>query len=372
MTIINQDSGYLMIDIANAFAEAGHQVTLITGRLVQRSTPLHHSVKLQRVVRYNRNSIPGRLLSWFGAFFQMLFLLWFRHQKAHLFIVSNPPMAPLLPLFCSNPYSLLIYDVYIEKPGEFLPLKKKSPLAKLWAKLHTRVFAKADRIYTLTKGMQQSLEKFSNGVKVEVVPVWADTTYLKPMPRERNIFVKQHGLQEKFVVLYSGSFSLNNGVEHLAEVASLVHNKNICFLFIGEGIHKEKLIKKIKSLNLSNFLVLPWQEPDILPYSLASANIAVVTTGKMSSKKSVPSKLFSYFSVGKPILCIADKNSDLAGLVKDENTGEVFDHNETSKMASFIETLYVDNALSESYSKNALRAAKKFSKENAKHFVAHV
>ena len=39
ITIINQDSGYLMIDIANAYAEAGYEVSLIAGRLVERNTP---------------------------------------------------------------------------------------------------------------------------------------------------------------------------------------------------------------------------------------------------------------------------------------------------------------------------------------------
>lgn len=36
IVIINQDSGYLMIDIANAYVNEGFWVTLVTGRLVKR------------------------------------------------------------------------------------------------------------------------------------------------------------------------------------------------------------------------------------------------------------------------------------------------------------------------------------------------
>ena len=35
IVIINQDSGYLMIDLANAYNRAGYKVTLVAGRLVQ-------------------------------------------------------------------------------------------------------------------------------------------------------------------------------------------------------------------------------------------------------------------------------------------------------------------------------------------------
>ena len=73
IVIINQDSGYLMIDIANAIAGEKFNVSLITGRLVQRDKPLSESVNVNRVIKYNRDNKVLRLYSWVMAFFRYYF-----------------------------------------------------------------------------------------------------------------------------------------------------------------------------------------------------------------------------------------------------------------------------------------------------------
>ena len=369
ITIINQDSGYLMIDIANAFADAGHEVSLFTGRLLERNTPLHPSIKLQRVLHYKRNNIPARLLTWTGAFFQMLILIWFHHRKAHLFIVSNPPMAPLLPLFCSNPYSLLIYDVYVEKPRDFALLGKYSPLVFLWEKAHKRIFKKASHIFTLTDGMRETLERHSGGKPVKVVPIWTDNEFLKPLAKSENPFVKQHGLEDKFVVLYSGNIGASSGVEHLVKAAAQVNYPKVQFLIIGEGIKKEIIKKKIQELNLTNCLLLPWQETKVLPYSLASADLAVVSLGGSAAKRSIPSKLYNYLSVGSPILCLADAASDLAKMITKEGLGKSFEPTQYEEIAAYIENLSKNGIEHKSLKEKSLKASLNYTKENAKKII---
>lgn len=370
ITIINQDSGYLMIDIANTFVEAGYLVSLITGRLVIRNTMLHSSVRQHRIVKYHRRSIPSRLFSWLFGFIQILFLIWFRHPNDHLFIVSNPPISPLLPLFCRNSFSLLIYDVYIKKPVDFLPLKQKSPIAKLWKYLHIMTFKKAARIFTLTEGMKNTLDKYCSQKLVEVVPIWTDNDFLKPLEKSLNPFVVKHGLDKKFIVLYSGNLGATSGVEHLMEAAALVKNTGIQFVIIGEGIKKETIRKRIQELNLPNCLLLPWQETSELPYSLALADLAVVSLVSKSAKNAIPSKLFNYMSVGAPILCIADHYSDLASLVRIEDIGQSFEPGKNQQIADFILELYNNPDKLEHFRSKSLIVSKKFTKDNAKMFLS--
>lgn len=310
-----------------------------------------------------------RLVTWVIGFIQILFFIWIRHPKAHLFIVSNPPIAPLLPLLCSNPFTLLIFDVYIERPQDYALLGKSSPWVMLWKKAYISVLKKARQVFTITDGMKESLEKYSKGSLVEVVPIWTDNDFLKPIDRSENPFIKKYGLENKFVVLYSGNIGASSGVESLVEAANFIKNEHIQFLIIGDGIKRKQIQKKIRDLNLTNCRILPRQEIDILPYSLASANLAVVSLANKSSKNSIPSKLFNYLSVGASILCIANKDSDLARFVCKENIGICLDHSDKQEIAYQIEALSNNKAKILIYETNSLKASKNYVRDNAKKFL---
>jgi len=245
-----------MIDISNAFVDAGYNVSIIAGRIIARKSPLNQRVRKLKIVSYKRRSILTRLSTWLIGFTQILTLVWIQNPRDHLFIVSNPPLAPLIPLFCRNDYSILIYDVYIEKLDEYLLLKNKSPLSLIWKKAHMKVLRNAKKIYTLTDGMKETLEKYSRGNEVLVVPIWTDNEFLKPIDPSNNPFIIKHSLQNKFIVLYSGNIGASSGVEHIIEVASLINNDNIIFVIIGEGIRKDAIQRKIKDMAIINCLVL--------------------------------------------------------------------------------------------------------------------
>lgn len=364
IVFINQDSGYLMIDIVNAHVAKGYECVLITGRLVERNNLLDNRVKIEWIKKYNRNSITARVFSWVTAFIQIWVKVIFRYRKAKLFIVSNPPFIPLLILACKNNYSLMIFDVYIEKPAEIKYIRHLKLLVNIWQKAHRKVLAKAERIFTLTRGMANVLEKYSEGKKVEIVPVWTDNTYFSPIEKHDNEFLKLHSLIDKFIVLYSGNIGASSGVESIIEVARITKNKDIVFLIIGEGIRKGMLIKKSEEYALNNCVFLPWQDTKVLPFSMASADLALVTLANSASKRSIPSKFYNYLSVGAPVLAIANKESDLSNLIKYLEVGQSFDRKSINDISKYIEELYVNREKRQKYSNNALLASKKFTVEN--------
>ncbi|NEW84013.1 MAG: glycosyltransferase family 4 protein [Mariniphaga sp.] len=63
--------------------------------------------------------------------------------------------------------------------------------------------------------MKGVVQKYAEDQLVEVIPVWTDNTFLKPVEKLANPFVKLQGLQDKFVVLYSGTWGLRKGIEKL-------------------------------------------------------------------------------------------------------------------------------------------------------------
>jgi len=373
ITIINQDSGYLMIDIANSFANKGIETTIIAGRIVERNIPLNKNIKIDKIVRYNRKSILMRIITWITGFVQIWLHIITKHRDEELLIVSNPPFAPLVALFCKNKFNVLIFDLYIETLQEFHPFGNKSILVHLWKKLHKVIFNRAKTIFVLTEGMKQNLEKYISGKDIGVLTLWTDNKYIKPINRVDNHFIKQLGIENKFIVLYSGNIGYSSGVEDIVKLAErFADNRNICFLIIGDGILKSKIQDRIKYLNLNNCILLPWQEQVVLPYSLAAAHVSIVSLSANSSNNSIPSKVHNYISVGSPILCIADSDSDISKFVLSNNIGRSFKSNELDLAAGFIQYLYNNpNELVE-IKKHILHISGKFTSRNAWKYVQHI
>lgn len=358
-----------MVDIINQFTEDGYRCDLITGLLVERNRPLSKEVKVHKIIRYDNTTTFRRVFTWVWGTVQIFFLVLFSFRKAHLFIVSNPPMAVLIPRIVPNSFSLLIFDVYPDAITDLGILKKKSFIIKIWKKANQRVYSRAENVFTITEGMKESLMSYVRNKNIKVVPLWADNEFLSRISREENIFIKSHSLEGKFVVLYSGNIGISNDVEVLAEVAKLINNENVIFMIIGGGARKKHLEEKVENESLKNIIILPWQDVEYLPYTLSAANIGVVTLGKGASKLAVPSKIFSLLSVGVPIMGIAAQDSDLNNFIEAINTGKCFLPEDIEGMAQYIMRLADNPKQCEDLSNNALHASCLFTRKNAISFV---
>ena len=358
-----------MIDIANEFSNANWNCTLLSGRLVIRDKPLGKKIKFRKIIRYDRSNNFRRIFTWSIAFFQLLTLVLLRYRKSHLFIVSNPPFAPLLPLFCHNKFSLLIFDVYPDALTELGICPERSWVIRLWKKIYRRIFAKANQLFTITNGMKHVLQQYAGKKPVKVVPVWTDNNFLKPIPKDSNPFVLQHGLLNKFIVLYSGNLGYSHNIEVIIELAASIENPEILFLIIGDGDKKKQIQKKIHNHCLKNCMMLPFQKAADLPYSLSSADLAIVSLRTGASRLSIPSKTYNLMSVGVPLLCIAEQDSELAALVGRYDIGKCLSSDQLKEMKDFVNELHANPQELERLQENALTASLAFSPENAKKFL---
>lgn len=370
IVIINQDSGYLMIDMANAFKQQAYRVTLISGRLVERNTSLKNEIKQEKIIKYCKNSVFLRLFTWFWATIQIFFIVKFKYPKSELLIVSNPPLAPLLTLFLNNKYSILVYDVFPDVLVDSNIFKANSWLIRSWEKMNKKVFRNAQKIFTITDGMKSILCQYIETDNIKVVPIWADVEFLKPIDKSDNLFIKKHNLQDKFIVLYSGNIAKTGDADIMIELAKKTrYDADILYLMIGEGVNKNILQKQIEEFELNNCVMLPWQKTEMLPYSLSSASLAVVALGKTVSKIAMPSKLYSYLAVGSPILSISPSDSDLAKIVISNNIGQNFDVENIDDIHKFIISLKSDKVLQNQFHSNSLKTAQLFTSKNAYEFI---
>lgn len=369
VVLINQSTGYLMIDIVNAYADEYDKVSLIAGSVKVMERPLKDMVVVDKIIAYNRKSSIKRLFTWCWGTLQVFFKLLFNYKGYEVVYVTNPPMCYLLALFFKNFFSVIVYDIYPDALRN-IGIREGNMLYKCWERWNRRIFSKASKVITLSEGMGKILEKYVDKKRIRVVPNWVASEQFHPIEKNVNPFVQKYSLGDKFIVLYSGNIGYTHNVEYMIEVANFLKEEvDIQFLIIGEGKKKETLKNMVKEYGLSSCLFLTWQEREMLPYSLGAADVAVVTLNDETAQVSVPSKTYNLLAVGVPLLCIASKHSELAGLISCYNNGVCFDKNAIHSMADYILSLKNNLEYYKQLSDNSLNAAKYFTFQNAKKYV---
>jgi glycosyltransferase involved in cell wall biosynthesis len=368
IVLINQSCGHLMIDIVNAFYNSGKydHVALITGKLNKQNIELALSISLDKIKEYDKSSLFSRIYSWAIASIQIFFKLLFKYKNYDLFITSNPPFSTVLPLFLKNKFSLLIYDIYPDILINHRLLKDKFFVTRCWKNANRKVYKKAANIFTISEGMANRLSQYIDKNKIKVIPNWSDTNFLKPIAKEDNPFISNHGLENKFIVLYSGNMGATHDLETIIDVAEKLKNeKDILFLLIGDGFKKEIIESRVKKSSLENCLLLPFQKQENLPYSLGSADIGVITLDKETSSLSVPSKTYSLLAAGVPLLCITTSCSEISRITEEFQIGKTFKPDDVEKITEFILEMRRNKYLHNQYCLNARKASGNFTPRNA-------
>lgn len=368
--LINQSTGYLMIDIVNAYADQYKKVVLITGNIEKIERDIDKKVKVVHIISYNRTSAMKRTITWLWGTVQIFFKLLFNYWDYEIIYVTNPPMSYLLSIVFRRPFSIIIYDIYPDALKN-IGVSEKNFLSRVWAALNKILFKRAKKIITLSDGMANMIStNYNCDKKVIVIPNWSASELFIPRLKKENFFVSRHNLEDKFVVMYSGNIGYTHNIEIIIEVAKILKDhKEICFYFIGEGKKKELLISRVKEYGLTSCYFLTWQSKEILPYSLASADLALITLNEETAILSVPSKTYNLLAVGVPLMCIATKESELNSLVLKYKNGRCFNKDDVNEMAMYIMELQMNKELKSVLSENSLKASTNFSYINALKYV---
>lgn len=367
--LINQSTGYLMVDIANAYAKTYNDVTLITGQVLTLERPLDSKVKITKIITYNKKNSFTRIFTWIWGTLQILGKLIFKNREGKILFVTNPPLSYLLALFLNRIYSVLVYDIYPDALKN-ISISERNILYRLWGKLNKSVFRKAEQIYTLSEGMALKLSQYVKREAITVIYNWSGSENIKPIPKNENIFIKSQKIEDMFIILYSGNMGYTHNIEVIMDIAKFLKNeRDLIFLFIGDGKKKEKLIKVAKDENLNNCRFLEWQDSEMLPFSLAAADLGVVTLNEETAFLSVPSKTYNLMAAGVALLSISPKNSALSELIDRHTNGRNFTANQVSEICDFI--LYCKNHKNElkKLSYNSFIASKNYTFKNASHYV---
>ncbi len=157
--------------------------------------------------------------------------------------------------------------------------------------------------------------------KIEVIPNFADTGLIRPLPR-RNAFSAAHGLDDRFVVLFAGNIGLSQGLEHVLEAARrLAGHPEILFLIVGAGAAKPGLVDLAARLGLPNVRFLPFQPYQDIPEMYAASDAGLVPLKRGFTGESVPSKVLSILAAARPLIASVDEGSETWRLAREAGCG---------------------------------------------------
>jgi colanic acid biosynthesis glycosyl transferase WcaI len=189
------------------------------------------------------------------------------------------------------------------------------------------------------QGMAERLMK--RGVKpgqIRVIHNWTDDAEIVPISAEQNRLRKLWGLEDKFVVGYSGNLGRAHEFDTILAASELLrHQTRIVFLFIGRGHLHDQLTALVKSRGLaSQFRFLPYQERAQLKYSLAVPDLHWLSLKPALEGLIVPSKFYGIAAAGRPIIAITAANGEIAHLVRNSNCGRVIEPGAGEQLAAAI------------------------------------
>jgi colanic acid biosynthesis glycosyl transferase WcaI len=218
------------------------------------------------------------------------------------------------------------------------------------------IYRHADGLIGISEGFKRHfLEAGADEAKISVIPNWADPVSIQPSSKMTPLR-KEYGLEDRFVVLYSGSLSHNSSVDRLIEAAGRMGNLPITILLVGDGVRKKALETKAKSENLRNVVFAPFQPLSRYPEVLASADLTVVALNTPATLASVPSKIFKQMAAGRPILAVTEPGNELERMVVGHRMGICVSPRDPTAIAGKIISLFRNPGELQEMGENARRA----------------
>jgi glycosyltransferase involved in cell wall biosynthesis len=181
--------------------------------------------------------------------------------------------------------------------------------------------------------------------RFRLVPTGADNRIFFPLTQSTVA-------DNKFHILYSGTFIPNHGVMYIVEAARLLSNEPaINFEFIGNGPDREKAMEFAAQNKLTNVEFVEWMDKEQLMKHMNQADICLGAFGTTpQSLMTVQNKIFEAVAIGKPLI-----SGDSPAIRQVFTHGEnifLCDRASGSALAEAILTLWKDRPLREIISRN--------------------
>ncbi len=218
-------------------------------------------------------------------------------------------------------------------------MSKYNPLMVLFRLIEKYLYKKADRIIVLAPGSTGYLQE--NGVnpnKVVFIPNGVHLGHFQVIG-DKDALRESYGFK-KFTIVYAGAHGPANALHTILNAAALLRdNDGVEFLLVGDGVMKDQLVDKARSLDLENVRFMEPVARTEIPRVLKAADAGVITLKNVPSFAFgvSPNKFFDYMASSLPI--IAAVGGEINRIVSDNELGAAVPPEDHARLAEAVKYL---------------------------------
>lgn len=272
----------------------------------------------------------------------------------YVFSISQPPiLGGLLGVWGKwIKHAKYIYNIQDFNPEQVMAVNysKNKCLIKTMMFLDKFSCKKSDLIITVGRDLVETVHERFKGKKVPktvMINNWIDEKEIYPLAENHPKvmeFKQKYGLDNKFIIMYSGNIGLYYDLENLMKVIENFQpgtrtsdGKEVVFAFVGAGSVLDKLILYKQKKQMGNVVFIPYQNKKDLIYSLNAGDVHWVVNAKGIKGVSCPSKYYGIAAIGKPVLAILEKGSEIRCIIEETEGGLVCEPEDYQKVKENIQ-----------------------------------
>lgn len=347
------------------------------------------------VPEFTKSNKISRFKNILAYFFRARYATRMIEDVDYIMSVSQPPiLGGMLGVYgkkkCKNVGGgnpKFIYQIQDFNPEQVLAVKYSDNkfITDMMMKLDKRSCKNSDLVITVGRDLIETLDKrFEKDCvrkpKAMLINNWIDEKEIYPLfenhPRVK-AFKEKYGLNGKFTIMYSGNIGLYYDLENLMKVIEKFKDVRIApcerypegsrvvFAFVGAGAVLDKLILYKNARHLDNVTFIPYQDKENLIYSLNAGDVHWCVNAKGIKGVSCPSKYYGIMAVGKPVLGVLEKGTEVRCLIEKTSGGLVCEPGDYKSIEKNIRW-FIEHAGSDELEKMGMRERTYLMKELTK------
>ena len=355
-------SSQMLSDLAFHLAMIGREVHVITGKQLYDNPkvrlPAEETIKNVHVHRvatthFGRSRLLGRSLDYLSFLASARRLADSLLRPNDIVIAkTDPPLLSVLAMRAAkNGGAHLVnwlQDIYPDVAIQLGVQLLKGPVGWIFCYWRNQSLNAASTNVVVGYRMKEKI--LSLGIpddRIRVIHNWSDDQTIVPTGHAVNNLRYEWGLQDKFVIGYSGNLGRAHEYQTiLAASIQLLNLPHIVFLFIGGGYRFDELKHTVRKLGIErSFRFVPYQPRANLANSLAVPDVHWISLRPELDGLIVPSKFYGIAAAGKPMISITARDGEIGRLVNRYNCGVVVEPGDFETLTYTIIRLSSDRNL---------------------------
>jgi len=353
-----------LTELATALAQRGHDVTVVSNRRAYEppetffpARETWRGVRIFRVfsTRFGKGAKWRRAADFASFIFFCCARILFLPRQDAVVALTTPPLISFIGAWRAKLWrARFCYWVMDMNPDEAIAagwLQRDSLVGTILERMSRLSFRRANRIIALDRFMRDRIvAKGISTKKISVIPPWSLDSDVRFDATGREQFRKEHGWQDKFVVMYAGNHSPVHPLDTLMLAAELLRDDpSIAFCFVGGGSEFKRVRRWAEAWGKAEsgkpkaeVLCLPYQPLNRLAASLSAADAHVVVMGNGFVGLVHPCKIYNILAVGAPVIYIGPQPSHVTEILDTLGGGHPqarVQHDESEALAQRIRRL---------------------------------